>query len=100
MKYSHRVSAIHWLCTANKFKSLKLYFRTRSTLPEVGCGEHAPMFFRETYILSAIICGEGGDELMILLDPSMHIFSVTFKTRVLSSRSTGWRDSTEESFAG
>lgn len=45
VKYSYRVSAINWLCTANKFKSLKLYFGTRSALSEVECGEHALMFF-------------------------------------------------------
>lgn len=58
----------------------------------------------KTEILSAIIFWEGDEgivtELMILLDLSMHLFSVTFKTCELSCRSTGWQDSTEESFPG
>lgn len=48
----------------------------------------------KTDILSAIIFWEGDEgivtELMILLDLSMHLFSVTFKMCELSSRSTGW----------
>lgn len=103
VKYSQKASAILWFCTANKFKSSKLYFRTSSISSEVG-GAGSMFLTGKTDILTAIIFWEGDEgivlELMLLLDMSMHLFSVTFKICVLSSRSTGWRDSREKSFPG
>jgi len=73
-------------CTVNKFKSLNCVLEPAQLCLKSQVG--SMLLTGKTDILSAIIFCEGDEgivlELMILLDLSMHLFSVTFKTCVPS----------------